>query len=53
LVTSWQAFAQRVSDPARPWLRVSLHAGTTSAHSAYLEVLKGQSDPAIGSVIVW
>jgi hypothetical protein len=49
LVQSWQGFAARVSDPAKPWLQVEQFNAAT-ALQAYETLLKGQTDPRTGQV---
>ena len=50
LLTDWQRFTVRVSDPAQPWLRVRAHAGEDALVAAYGEMLSGRSDPRDGQV---
>ena len=51
LVQSWQAFIATVSKPARPWLRVTHHAGPATVQEAYQQVLSGKCDPRLGYVL--
>lgn len=51
LATSWQAFRDKVSNPAAPWLRVQRHDGPQAALAAYQEVLSGRGDPHLGHVV--
>ena len=49
LVQSWQAFAQRVSQPGSTWMDVETH-NAQSASAAYARLLKGQLSPRVGQV---
>jgi Protein of unknown function (DUF2855) len=49
LVQSWQAFAQRVSQPNATWMDVESHTAPTVS-SAYANLLKGQLSPRSGQV---
>ncbi|HET6828897.1 MAG TPA: DUF2855 family protein, partial [Ramlibacter sp.] len=51
LAQDWQAFRERVTNPAAPWLRVQRHDGAQAALAAYREVLCGRSDPHLGHVV--
>lgn len=51
LTQDWQAFRERVSNPAAPWLRVQRHDGAQAALATYREVLSGRSDPHLGHVV--
>ena len=51
LAQDWQAFRDKVTNPAAPWLRVLRHDGAQAALAAYAEVLSGRSDPHLGHVI--
>ena len=48
MVTAWQAFTTRVTDPANPWMTVAHHQGQAALDAAYIEMLAGKSDPALG-----
>ncbi len=49
LAQSWQAFAQRVSQPGATWMDVETHTVAT-ANAAYASLLKGQLSPRNGQV---
>jgi hypothetical protein len=49
LVQSWQAFAQRVSQPGDAWMDVESHTAASAAQ-AYQSLLKGQLGPRMGQV---
>ena len=49
LVQSWQAFAQRVTQPNATWLDVETHSAAT-ANAAYASLLNGQISPRSGQV---
>lgn len=51
LVGAWQVFAQRVTDPAQPWLVVQQHTGPQAVQAAYAQVLAGQGDPRLGHML--
>ncbi len=51
LVGAWQVFAQRVTDPAQPWLVVQQHTGPQAVQAAYAQVLAGQGDPRLGYML--
>jgi hypothetical protein len=51
LVAAWQAFRDRVEQPAAPWLRVQRHEGGDAALAAYRDVLSGRGDPHVGHVL--
>ena len=48
MVTAWQAFTARVTDPAKPWMTVVHHQGQAALDAAYMVMLAGKSDPALG-----
>ncbi len=51
LLASWQAFTQRVQNPAAPWLLVQQHQGPQSLQSIYAQVLAGGGDPRHGHMV--
>jgi hypothetical protein len=51
LVGAWQEFAQRVTNPAQPWLEVQHHTGPQAVQAAYAQVLAGQGDPRLGHML--
>ena len=46
------AFIRRVSDPARPWLKVVEHAGFGAAAELVTALVEGRVDPTEGHVLV-
>lgn len=51
LVAAWQAFRDRVGDPASPWLVVQWHRGPAAVQAAHAQVLGGQGDPRSGHLL--
>jgi hypothetical protein len=48
MVESWQAFTVRTSDPAKPWMTVEHQSGQAALEAAYMQMLAGKSNPAVG-----
>jgi hypothetical protein len=48
MVAAWQAFTARVDNPANPWITVEHQRGQEALQTAYLQILAGQSHPAVG-----
>lgn len=53
LVTAWQTFADRATRLDEPWLLARQHQGTTAFDAVYQEVLKGNSNPQVGHILVF
>ena len=51
LGASWGAFVQATQRATDPWVRIVNHQGTASAESAYLALLKGQTDAREGLML--
>jgi hypothetical protein len=51
LVDGWHAFRARVTDPARPWLRVQRHDGPAAALRAYQRIAAGDAEPLLGNIL--
>jgi hypothetical protein len=51
LVDAWQAFRDRVADPAKPWLRVQRHDGAAAALRAYQRIAAGDTEPLLGHIL--
>jgi hypothetical protein len=51
IAESWQAFVQRVSDPAQPWLRVVHGHGEQAIAEAYTALAEGRADPHEGHLL--
>jgi len=51
LLEAWRAFTARVTDPARPWLRVEHQRGPAAVQAVYQQVLAGRSDPRVGHML--
>jgi hypothetical protein len=51
LVTAWQAFAARVTQPGDQWLKIQGGSGPEVVASTYAQVLAGRGDPRVGHVL--
>ncbi len=51
LAEAWTAFVARVTDPERPWLRVSSGEGRDAVRATYLSLLDGQVPADVGWVL--
>lgn len=51
LAEAWTAFVARVTDPQRPWLRVSSGEGRDAVRATYLSLLDGQVPADVGWVL--
>ena len=48
MVVAWQAFTERATNPAKPWMTVQHQQGQAALEAAYAAMLSGRSDPAVG-----
>lgn len=48
MVTAWQAFTAKATNPAQPWMTVEHQSGQAALEKAYTRMLSGRSDPAVG-----
>lgn len=51
MLLAWQAFVEKVGDPAAPWLRVQHHRGAEAVEAAYAQMLAGRGDPREGHIL--
>jgi hypothetical protein len=48
MVAAWEAFTARVADPVKPWMTVEHQSGQAALEAAFMRMLAGKSDPAVG-----
>jgi hypothetical protein len=48
MVAAWNRFTARVADPVKPWMAVEHHSGQAALEAAYMQMLAGKSNPAVG-----
>lgn len=51
LLSAWQLFVRKATDPTLPWLIVEQHRGARAVPAAYQQVLAGRSDPRRGHML--
>jgi len=51
LLAGWQAFRDRVGDPAAPWLRVRTAASADAALQAWQQLAAGEAAPDAGHIV--
>jgi len=53
VVAAWRAFTDRATQADTPWLQAQQHQGTAAFEAVYQEVLKGNSNPQVGHILVF